>query len=115
MMAVALATIIVLLIIYGLSPLLNSIYYSPVKRYKEDGAKITAIKEEFIMGMDSYSELFCGDKGFADVSVQEEGYGKYSIELMMQIAGKNYQLSITAYEEPLVCTGFILEIFFPSD
>lgn len=96
-MAVALATIIVLLIIYGLSPLLNSIYYSPVKRYKEDGAKITAIKEEFIMGMDSYSELFCGDKGFADVSVQEEGYGKYSIELMMQIAGKttNYPLQLT--------------------
>lgn len=98
LLAVALATVVVLLIIYGLSPLLNSIYYSPVKRYKdEEGAKITAVKDEFVMGMDAYLELFSGEKGVTDVWVQEEGYGKYSIEVMRQYAGKTttYPLQLT--------------------
>ena len=116
LLAVALATVVVLLIIYGLSPLLNSIYYSPVKRYKdEEGAKITAVKDEFVMGMDAYLELFSGEKGVTDVWVQEEGYGKYSIEVLRQVCRENNDVSATAYKESPVCIRFLMGRNIPSD
>lgn len=84
------AVVIVLLLLYGLSPFLNKICFNPSEGVEivseEDDSAI--IYSPFDMVMATYMELFCGEQGFACTAVRPEGYGRYTIDVQMQISGE---------------------------
>lgn len=75
----------------GLSPLLDWIYYNPNQSkeiiVKENDSVI--VTNPFAAAMSVYMELFCGDKGFAELCLWPEGYGRYTIDVQTQIDGEN--------------------------
>ncbi len=77
-------------IMAGLSPLLDAVCYNPAKQVEisEDGGDSAVVYRPFQLPLSVYMELFCGDKGFADVSVRPEGYGRYTIDVQTQINGE---------------------------
>ncbi|MXP78635.1 hypothetical protein GN277_25835 [Lachnospiraceae bacterium WCA-9-b2] len=89
--AAAAAICIVPLLLMGLSPLLNWIYYNPNQSkeiiVKENDSVI--VTNPFAAAMSVYMELFCGDKGFAELCLWPEGYGRYTIDVQTQIDGEN--------------------------
>lgn len=89
--AVVAAICIVPLLLMGMSPLLDWIYYNPNQSkeivVKENDSVI--VTNPFATAMSVYMELFCGDKGFAEVCLWPEGYGRYTIDVRMQIDGED--------------------------
>lgn len=74
----------------GLSPLLDAVCYDPAKQEEisEDEGSSAVMYRTFQLPLSVYMELFCGDKGFADVSVRPEGYGRYTLDVQTQINGE---------------------------
>ncbi len=88
--AVAAAICIVPALLAGLSPLLDWMYYSPdqsVEIVDEEKASVIVVNP-FALDMSVYMELFCGDKGFVDLNLWSEGYGRYTIDVRTQIDGE---------------------------
>ena len=80
----------VLLLLYGLSPLLDKVCYNPSENVEivDEETQSAVIYSPLQLTMSVYMELFCGDKGFADVAVRPEGYGRYTIDVQTQINGE---------------------------
>lgn len=88
--AVAAAICIVPAFLLGLSPLMDWIYYSPeqsVEIVDEENDSATVVNP-FALDMSVYMELFCGDKGFVNLCLWPEGYGRYTIDVRTQIDGE---------------------------
>lgn len=83
---------VVMLIIFGLSPLLDRICYNPSKsqtiKTTNDGLEAEIIYSPFNTVMTVYMELFCGARGFSTACVRPEGYGRYSMDIQTQINGE---------------------------
>lgn len=81
---------IVPLIIYGLSPLMDRIFYNPSGEVTEEApdGNSAVVYSIFPLAMRTYMELFCADKGRADVAVRPEGYGRYSLDVRTQVNGE---------------------------
>ncbi len=84
--------VIVLAVIFGLSPFLDKVCYDPTKTIEiettNNGEEAAVVISEFHMLLSAYMEIFCGEEGFADPIVIPEGYGRYSIDARMQNNGK---------------------------
>lgn len=89
--AVAAAVCLVPALIAGLSPLLDRIFYNPNQEVEitDKETDSVVVTNPFCVNMDVYMELFCGDKGFAEISLWPEGYGRYTIDVQTQIDGEN--------------------------
>lgn len=85
----AVAFVIVILLIYGLSPLLNRIFYNPARTEEifDKKTESAIVHQPFQLTLAVYMELLCGEKGFAAANVREEGYGRYTIDVQTQING----------------------------
>lgn len=89
--AVAAAICIVPAFLLGLSPLMDWIYYSPeqmVEIVDEENDSVIVVNP-FALDMSVYMELFCGDKGFVELCLWPEGYGRYTIDVRTQIDGED--------------------------
>jgi len=77
---------VILFLSFGLSPLLNAMYYNPGKKVG------TAYPMNQIdLPLSIFTELHFGDQGFYDGSnVVAEGYGKYSVDAYTQFNGINH-------------------------
>ncbi len=86
----AVVLIIVIALIFGLSPFLNRICYNPArtKEIFDEKTESAIVYQPFQLPLAVYMELFCGEKGFASANVREEGYGRYTIDVQTQINGK---------------------------
>lgn len=86
----AVVIVVVLLLLYGLSPLLDKVCYNPSENIEivDEETQSAVIYSLFQLTMSVYMELFCGDKGFADVGIRPEGYGRYTIDVQTQINGE---------------------------
>lgn len=89
--AVAAAVCIVPALLACVSPLLDHICYNPnqpeeILNEKEESVTVV---NPFVTDMSVYMELFCGDKGFVDIGLWPEGYGRYTIDVRTQIDGEN--------------------------
>lgn len=96
--AAAIAVSIVFVLLLGLSPLLDRIFYNPSETLEivNEADDSRLIISPFVVQMAVYMELFCGDKGFAEASSWREGYGRYTINVNTQIDGviKPYTLEL---------------------
>lgn len=86
----AVVIVVVLLLLYGLSPLLDRVCYNPYENIEiiDEETQSGVIYSPFQLIMSVYMELFCGDKGFTDVGIRPEGYGRYTIDVQTQINGE---------------------------
>ena len=89
--AVAAAICIVPALLAGISTLLDRICYNPdqsveVADEENDGVIVV---NPFVTDMSVYMEMFCGDKGFVELRLWAEGYGRYTIDVCTQIDGEN--------------------------
>ncbi len=88
--AVAAAVCIVPAVLAGMSPLLDRICYNPdqsVEIVNEEDESAVVVNP-FVTDMSVYMELFCGDKGFVDLCLWSEGYGRHTIDVQTQIDGE---------------------------
>lgn len=88
--AVAAAVCLLPAFLAGLSPLLDRIFYNPNRSVEivNEEKESAVVTNPFCTSMTVYMELFCGDKGFADIDMWPEGYGRYSIDVQTQIDGE---------------------------
>lgn len=88
--AVVAAICIVPAVLAGLSPLLDFIYYDPDQSMEimDEENESVIVVNPFVTNMSVYMELFCGDKGFANICLWPEGYGRYTIDVRTQIDGE---------------------------
>lgn len=88
--AVAAAVCIVPILLAGISPLLDWIYYNPdqSEEYADEESDSVIVMNPFVTDMSVYMELFFGDKGFVGISLWREGYGRYTIDVRTQIDGE---------------------------
>ena len=89
--AVAAAICIVPALLAGISPLLDRICYNPdqsVEIADEENDAVIVVNP-FVTDMSVYMEMFCGDKGFVELRLWAEGYGRYTIDVCTQIDGEN--------------------------
>lgn len=86
----AIVLILVLVLIYGLSPVFNRIYYNPAKTEEilDETSDSAVVYQPFQLPLAVYMELFCGEKGFSTANVRAEGYGRYTVDVYTQINGE---------------------------
>ncbi|EEG75028.1 anti sigma factor C-terminal domain-containing protein [[Clostridium] hylemonae] len=75
--------VVLLLVFIGvnvLSPALDALYYNPSRPKASD--------PPIDLNMAVYMELMCADKGYANVHVRPEGYGRHSIDVQTQRNGR---------------------------
>ena len=87
--SIIIVLVIVPLIIYGLSPLMDRVFYNPSNQVTVEApdGNSAVVYSVFPLAMRTYMELFCADKGRADVAVRPEGYGRYSLDVRTQVNG----------------------------
>ena len=97
--SIIIVLVIVPLIIYGLSPLMDRVFYNPSKQVTVEApdGNSAVVYSVFPLAMRTYMELFCADKGRADVAVRPEGYGRYSLDVRTQVNGEitHHSLELT--------------------
>lgn len=86
----AIVLIIVITLVYGLSPFLNMIFYNPARTDEifDEKTESAVVYQPFQLPLSVYMELFCGEKGFASANVRAEGFGRYTVDVQTQIDGE---------------------------
>lgn len=79
---------IVLFIMFGLSPIMNKMYYNPSE-------KLGDFSNIIDLPLAIYTELHCANKWFNYTNISPEGYGKYSMKVGYQFAGKIENFYVT--------------------
>lgn len=79
---------IVLFLMFGLSPIMNKIYYNPAE-------KLGDFSNVIDLPLAVYTELHCANKWFNYTNINSEGYGKYSMKIGYQFAGEIENFYVT--------------------
>ncbi|MEZ3436994.1 MAG: anti-sigma factor C-terminal domain-containing protein [Lachnospiraceae bacterium] len=82
--------VLVLMLVFSLSPVLDMIYYNPAKTQEvlDEVSDSAVVYQPFQLSLAVYMELFCGEKGFSAANIREEGYGRYTIDVYTHINGE---------------------------
>ncbi len=79
---------IVLFIMFGLSPIMDRIYYNPSE-------KLGSYSQAIDLPLAVYTELHCANRWFNYTNISSEGYGKYSLKVGYQFQGEIEDFYVT--------------------
>lgn len=84
----AVVLVVVLFIMFGLSPIMNRMYYNP-------GEKLGSYSQAIDLPLAVYTELHCANRWFNYTNISSEGYGRYSLKVGYQFAGEVENFYVT--------------------
>ena len=84
----AVVLVVVLFIMFGLSPIMNRMYYNP-------GEKLGSYSQAIDLPLAVYTELHCANRWFNYTNISSEGYGKYSLKVGYQFQGEVEDFYVT--------------------